>query len=438
MRGVNDVNVDIDFGKGKISANGQTIIDKPDNVRLAPINLAIPAVEIPHTVTQVCIENSNEPVIQISAQGDVKVLSRDLLDCIRAGVMGQTGLPLNSDNLSEAFGKLDAVITTTHPNVKPAGERIIAEGVPRKVASGRDATITIYANKDVNLSGSNDGSTSLGRLQSIQFANGLIVVKPDGCFLTWLKHHENGIINKDLVKGLKANLERTPNAQTGCDDPAIAMQLTADLGSDFKVNKVEQFNTALKHKGPFTVFETATKRYVISSEKDASGVCRDHLRVIDKATGKVEDFVGTITKTPEGIKIRTDDGKEHELKFSSKDGAPFVQLDDNKPELLTSAQGKNGSFYYDPEKGLWFAENANLLPLIDAFKQGIAAKVGPNGEANASAQGNVLNLQVGGKGESGFLNLPSLPQNPLVLALFIAMMVASFAWIGRRRAQKMG
>lgn len=433
LRGVNNVNVGIDFEKGKITANGKTIIDKPDNVRLAPINLAIPAVEIPHTVTESCLENSNEPVIQVSAQGDVLVLNRDLLNCIRNGVMTQTGLPLSSDNLSDAFGKLDAVITTTHPMVKPTGDRIIAEGVPRKIAEGRGATITIYANKDVNLSSSNDGQTSIGRLQSLQFANGLIVVKPNGCFLIWLKHHENGILNKDYIKGLKTSLDRSLNPETSCQEPALNFELTPDLASDFKANKVEQFNTALKHQGPFTVFETPTKRYVISSELDpVSGKCKDHLRVIDKATGKVEDYVGTITKTPDGLKITTEDGKVHDLKFSTKDGAPFVQLDGNKPELLTSAQGKNGSFYYDPEKGLWFAENANLLPLIDAFKQGIAAKVGPNGEATASAQGNVLNLQVGDKGSSNFLNLPSLPQDPLLLAVFIAMMVVSFAWARRK------
>ncbi len=432
LRGVNDINVGLDFGKGQITENGKVIVDKPDNVRLAPINLAIPAVEIPHTVTQTCLESRNEKVIEISAQGEVKVLDKDLLNCIKGGVLEQTGLPLTGDRLNEAFGKLEVVVTTTHPNVKPNNDRIIAEGIPRKVAEGRNATITIYANKDVNLSNSNDGSTSIGRLESLQFANGLIVVKPDGCFLTWLKHHEDGILSKDLVKGLKTSLDRSLNNETMCEEPAINMELVPDVGSDFKVSKVDKFNTALKHQGPFTVFETPTKRYVISAEKDDKGVCRDHLRVIDKATGKVEDYVGSITQTPEGLKIRTDDGKEHELKFSTKDGAPFVQLDNNKPELLTSAQGKNGAFYYDPEKGLWFAENANLLPLIDAFRQGIAAKVGSNGEATASAQGNVLNLQVGGKGEGSFLNLPSLPESPVVLAIFIAILMVSFAWARRK------
>lgn len=436
LKGVNDVNVGIDFATGKITANGQVIVDKPDNVRLASTNLNVPAVEIPHTVTETCLENSTERVIEINARGDVTVLNPFLLDCIKNGVLGQTGLSLDSPRLNDAFGKLEAVVTTTHPNVKAFGDKIIAEGIPRKVAVGSSATITIYANKDVNLSNSNDGQTVIGKLESIQFANGVIAVKPNGCFLTWLRHHEDGILSKDLVKGLKTKLERQFNEETQCEEPAISLEIVPDLGSDFKVAKADKFNKALKHQGPFTVFETPTKRYVVSAEKDENGECRDHLRVIDKETGKVEDFVGKITQMPDGLKIRTDDGKEHELKFSAKDGAPFVQLDANKPELLTSAQGKNGAFYYDPERGLWFAENANLLPLIEAFRQGIAAKVGPNGEVNASAQGNVLNLQVG-KEDSNFLNLASLPPNALVLAVFVVLLVLSFVWARKEKKVKL-
>ncbi|VVB99104.1 Uncharacterised protein [uncultured archaeon] len=229
-------------------------------------------------------------------------------------------------------------------------------------------------------------------------------------------------------------MDRTPNSETGCPDPALNFSVIPNLSSDFQAKKVETFNTALNHQGPFSVFETPTKRYVISSEPDpVTGECKDHLRVVDKETGKVEDYVGTITPTPEGLKITTEDGKQHEIKFSEKDGAPFVQLDGNKPELLTSAQGKNGAFYYDPEKGLWFAENANLLPLAEAFREGLAAKVGPGGDASASAQGNVLNLNVGNKDDNNLLNLPSLPENPVAVALFVAMLVVSFAFVQRRK-----
>ncbi len=432
LRGINDVNLNIDFAKGQISANGKTVVESPDNVRLASTNLGIPAIEIPNTLTETCLNAASGKAFEINAQGEVRVLNQDLLRCIKDGVVQQTGLSLDSEKLNDAFGKLRAVVTTTHPNVRAMGERIIAEGVPRKIAEGKNATITIYANKDVNLSNSNDGSTELGKLESLQFENGTIIVKPNGCFLTWLKHHEDGILSKDLVKGIKPKLERELNEQTQCEEPSLNFELIPDLASDYKTAKVDKFNKALSHQGPFTVFETPTQRFVISAEKNAQGVCEDHLRVVDKETGKVTDYVGKISQTPEGLKIRTNDGQEHDLKFTTKDGAPFVQLDQNKPELLTAAQGKNGSFYYDPDKGLWYAENAQLLPLIEAFRDGIAARVQPNGETTATASGNVLNLDLG-KEDKGFLNLPSLPESRALLALLLAVIAVSFVFIRQRK-----
>ncbi|MFH1390935.1 MAG: hypothetical protein ABIH20_01345 [Candidatus Diapherotrites archaeon] len=433
VRGTNGTNVDIDFEKGEISVDGEPIVQSEDNVRLISTNLNIPAIEIPKTITETCLENTSEVAVEINAQGEVRVLNNDLLNCIRQGVLEQTGLPMESGTmkLNDVFGPLEAVVTSTHPNVRFFDDKIIAEGIPRKVAEGKDAKLSILANKDVNISVSNDGETSLGKLESIQFANGSIVVKPNGCFLTWLKHHEDGKLSKDLVEGIDAKLNREFNEETQCEEPVVDFSLFADEASDYKTDKVDKFNQSLQHLGPFQVFETPTQRFVISAEKNESGVCEDHLRIVDKETGEVQDFVGDITPTPDGFKITTPDGTQHEISFDTKDGAPIVQLDDQKPELLTAAQGKNGSFYYDPDKGLWFAENAQLLPLIEAFREGIAAKVQPNGETTATASGNVLNVDLGAD-DSGFLNLPSLPEERILLALILGLLVATFAIVQRR------
>ncbi len=434
LRGVNDVDVEIDFEKGQILKDGEPIVQSEDNVRMASTNLGIPAVEIPHTLTEACLENTAEIAITINVKGEAFVKNPQLLNCIQAGVLEQTGLPMNSEKLNDVFGQLELISTNTHPNVRPLGDKIIAEGVPRKVADKADSSITIYANKDVNLSSSNDGSTEIGKLESMQFANGTIVVKPNGCFLVWLKHHQDGILSKEDVTGLKTSIDREQNPETNCLEPAINFELFPDFDSDLKVTRVESFNEALAFQGPFTIFETPTKRYAISSEPDpTTGECKDHLRVIDKETGEVEDYTGQIVQTPEGLKLIGDDGTEHELKFSEKDGAPFVQLDGEKPELLTAAQGKNGSFYYDPDKGLWFAENAQLLPLIEAFREGIAAKVQPNGETTATASGNVLNVELGKDEGTGFLNLPSMPEDKIMLLIILSLMVASFVVIRRKR-----
>ncbi|MCR4368660.1 MAG: hypothetical protein NUV67_02010, partial [archaeon] len=393
------------------------------------------ALEIPHTLTESCLERTGEVAIEISSDGTVNILNDELLECIRSGVLGQTGLPMETGvrSLNSVFGEFETLVTTTHPNVQIMGGKIIAEGVPRKIAEGPNEKITILANNDVNISSSNDGDTSLGQIQSIHFSNGVLILKPNGCYLAWLKHHEDGKIPKDYVQGIKTDLDRELNEQTQCEEPAIDLEVLANQNSALQVQKVGQFNDSLDHMGPFSVFETPTQRFIISSEPNDAGACEDHLRVIDKETGEVVDYTGDITQTPDGFKITTKDGEEHDVKFSTKDGAPFVQLDGQKPEVLTAAQGKNGSFYYDPDKGIWFAENAQLLPLIEAFRDGIAAKVGPGGEATATASGNVLNANFGDDEGSGFLNLPSLPENRFLLLLMLLVIVASFVAIRARK-----
>ena len=436
LRGVNDIDVGIDFEQGQITRDGVPIVQSEDNVRMASTNLSIPAVEIPHTVTQACLENTSDVAIEINASGEVFVLNEQLWSCISDGVLEQTGLPMTQGpkKLNDVFGPLELVITNTHPGIQAMGDKIIAEGVPRKVADGKDSKLFIQSNKDVNLSSSNDEETSVGKLESLQFANGVIVVKPDGCFLVWLKHHADGILSNEYVEGIKPKLEREYNPETQCVEPSINFELLADEYAPNKSFKVDTFNGALAHLGPFTIFETPTKRIAISSEFDPElGECKDHMRVIDKETGEIEEYTGAITQTPDGFKINTDDGDVHEVKFSTKDGAPFIQLDEEKPELLNAAQGKNGSFYYDPDKGLWFAENAQLLPLIEAFREGIAAKVQPNGETTATASGNVLNLNVGQGEDSSFLNLPSLPENSLLLVLMFSLLISIFVSIRRKK-----
>ncbi len=330
IRGVNDVNVGIDFGKGIITRDGETIVQNPDHVRLASTNLAIPAIEIPHTLTETCIEPTTQVAIEINAQGEAKVLNNDLLNCVRDGILEQTGLPMPSgtNKLNDVFGPLELVVTNTHPNIRPMKDRIMAEGVPRKIAEGANAKLFVLANKDVNLSSSNDGETSVGRLESLQFANGSLIVKPNGCFITWLKHHQDGVIPKDLVKGIKTTVEREFDEASQCEEPAVNFEVFGQQDSDFRRAQVDKFNQSLDHLGPFSVFETPTQRFAIFAEKDANGVCKDHLRVIDKETGKITDYTGTITQTPDGFKITADDGQQHEVKFSTKDGVPIVQFDE--------------------------------------------------------------------------------------------------------------
>jgi hypothetical protein len=421
------ISVSMDYENGTLLRDGVPLISNPDAVRLQALDSRGPFSEIPQKLTISCAVDSDEVVMEINTRGETEILSSRLLDCIKAGVLEQTGLPMESSKMLDVFGRTEGVVTTTHPNVTPMQDSIIAEGTPRKIAEGMDSKILINAKNEVRLSKSNDGVPELGKLVSIQFKNGLIVVKPDGCLLMWLKHHEAAILSQNDVGAIRTNLTHEENPETGCPEPALNFEASGIPESDFAKKKAEQFNQSLRNFGPFQIFETPSKRYVLSMGDPPE--CEEHLRIIDKETGEIQDFKGTTSQTPTGVKFTDEDGKEHTLDFTAKDGVPLLSYNDQKPETLSSMEGRNGSFWYDPKDGLWYAENGQLLPLLDAFRQGISTQVGSNGDVTSSASGNVLNLEFGEE-KPDLLNLPSLPQKPEHLILYL--LAAAFMFVAVR------
>jgi len=147
----------------------------------------------------------------------------------------------------------------------------------------------------------------------------------------------------------------------------------------------------------------------------------DYFKILDKETGETyESKIDSIKQTPTGVEIKTEDGKTHKLDFFAENGIPKIKYNDGPSETLLSAQGKNGSFYYDPDKGLWYAENGHLIPLLDAFRQqGITTQVNPDNTVSSKSGDNLLNVNIGeGQGTSPF-NLPSLPENVTLRTIFI-------------------
>ncbi len=418
--------VEIDNEKGAVSINGKEVISEADIARLSADNAAIPATEIPQNITKVTVPDSEELLMEITAAGEAVLENEQVLACIQAGVKEQTGLALPGNKISDVFGRVEVVITDSHPSIKPIADSILAEGMPRKIAEGADSKISILANKQVLLSNSNDGQPGVGKLRSVQFKNGQFVYKPEtNELLIWLRHHNDAVLRPDDAVALKANLATTKNPETECEEPAVDFKVTGNQDSELSQYRAGQFNKSLENFGPFQVFETETKRFILYMDED----CIEHLRVIDKETGQVlADYEGQVQQTPTGIEFIDKDGVSHSLDFSSKDGVPTVSYEGGPPETLRMAEGRNGSFWYDPEKGLWYAENAQLLPLLEAFKQqGISTKANDDGSVTSSAQGNVMNINLG-EGDKGFLNLPGLPEDILQLALFIASLLGAITF----------
>jgi hypothetical protein len=428
-----DANVEIDFKTGTVFVNGKPVITNPDIARLYSINTAIPAGELPNSITKVGLPTDSKAVVfQMNVKGGMLVKENSVLDCIKNGVLEQTGTPMNSNDLTEVFGPVNAIVTDSHPNIYPdlTGNRIIAEGLPRKIAQGAESRVDILANRDTQLFESLDKDPNVGKMKSIQFKNGFILFKPEtNELIVWLKHNEKAILSQNDVSGLLAKKTTSTNPETGCDEPAIDLEAKGIPDSEQSMYKVGLFNDALKKMGPFKIFDTPTKRFIFYSKLE-DGKCRDYFKVIDKETGKVlvDQPIDSIEQTPDGVRIKTADGKTHDLAFSAQNGVPMLTYN-GVTEPLRSAQGNNGAFWYDPEKGQWYAENGQLLPLLEAFKnKGLLSQANPNGTVNTVPGGNPLNINIG-QGTGGEFTLASLPENFLLLIIYLSSMAIAIVLV---------
>ncbi|MBU2100202.1 hypothetical protein KKB11_03145, partial [Candidatus Micrarchaeota archaeon] len=428
IQGTNDQNVISDNKTGQLIVDGVPVLTSEDHVRLASTNLAGPHIAYPQTLTNVRLSgDANELVfkLKVSSDGlsaDLIVESSEILDCIKDGVMKQTGLPLNSDNLSEAFGKFQEMKTDSHSSIYVQRGQIIAEGIPRKVALTNPG-LEVFGDRSVKLINSKDNDSDVGLVEAVYFENGFVLYKPEtNELIFWLKHHEQGKLEQNDVFGLDVTPKTQINPVTGCEEYVFDASVLGDPDSPAKQAKVDAFNQSLEHMEPFNVFRTDKKTYIFYEDKD----CVVRLKIIDNETGDVlyDEAVESIVPTDDGFNVKTADGQTHDFGFSTEDGRPFLDYNGVK-ELLRSIGGQNGSMWYDPEKGMWYAENAQLLPLLDLFRQqGIKTTVDDEGNVKSVPGENLMNININDKTASNPFNLPSLPENALMLSLFILGLIS--------------
>ncbi len=415
----------LDNDNGTITVDGQSVItdESADHTRLANKNLSIPAVEIPQRLNGFSLSDTNEWLLSVNIRGEAVIQDADLLDCIQAAVFAQSGVGLNSNNMSEAFGLTESIVTDAYPNIAidPLKNRIVLGGRIPQIASGPGARVDVYANRNVLVS--NASNPDAGKFQSALFENGSVIYKPEtNELLIWLRHHANAVVSDKDVQNFSGNLTTTKNSLTSCDEPAVDLSVETDPATPATKLKGDNLTAGLEKNGPFQVFETDSKRFILYS-KLVDGECKDFFKVVNKETGEVYDQeITDISQNEDGtISIKTADGQTHSLKFSDENGKPVLTYD-GQSELLRSAIGKGGSFYYDPNKGLYFAENAQLIPLNDNFKnQGVSFQANPDGTASGKAGDNVFNINTGQPSE-GIFNIPSIPETVAGALLFVLVL----------------
>ncbi len=437
-----NISVEEDYTKGTLSINGKQVLgpDKADHVRMIAQDNRIPAKVVPVTLNKVAAPNDNSIVFQLNTYGELKVLNTQVLDCIQKAVVDQTGITYTGDELTQVFGDLKAISTELYSAVvvnKTAGE-IVLEGSGARYKGTGSAKFVVDGFWDTRLEIDANQTATGGKFVGMNFENGSIVLKPStNELIIWLRQHAQSILSSKDVKGLNAKLTTVKDPESECDEPAIDLEAVPQSGDELGAKRVDNFNTSMDHLGPFTQFTTDKRIYEFYAKRDeTTGECKNYFRVRDKDTGKIltdSEIVGGITQSPDGtISFTTADGQNHTLKFDAENGVPKVSYNGGAPETLLSAQGPNGSFWYDPNKGLWYPENGLQIPLNQAFKDN-GAYFGTDANGNVTGTPtNPMTFNLGQQGSTGF-NIPSMPQTASGIILFTSAFLLVAFFLTRRK-----
>ena len=436
--------VEINYAEGTLKVNGNTVLgpDKADHTRLSTMDNKIPATVVPMTLNKVSAPMNENTVFELNTYGEVRVLNAQVLDCIQRAVKDQSGITYTGDELTQAFGKLSAINTDSYGSVFARDNSIYLEGTAARVSGSPSSKFIINGFWQTKLIDGN-ASRDSGKFVGMNFANGVIVLKPEtNELVVWLRQHKDAVLTNKDVKGLNATLSSIQDPTTGCDNPAIKLNAVPYVNDDLGAQKVTNFNTSMDLLGPFTQFTTDKRIYEFYTKKDpATGECKNYFRVRDKATGNIitdQEITSPITQAADGtISFKTADGKTQTLQFSAENGVPKLSYNGGVPETLVSAQGPKGSFWYDTATGQWYPENGLQIPSNQAFKDnGTWFAPDKNGNVVGTPE-NKMTFNLGSAGQSGF-NLPSMPESIAGIVLFILAFLAVAYTMTMGRTSKTG
>ncbi len=428
---IKDGNTEVEINKvtGIISIDGEKIIDKEDHTRMSidSGDMRIPAQVTPVTLNKALAPNTSETVFEMNTNKELFVRNKEILDCIQSAIKSQSGIEYSGDELTQVFGELTGVRTKSYGNIFVRDGEIFLEGTGPRVKGGLASKFIVNGFWETKLQDS-EKDYNAGKFVSITFKHGTIVLKEEtNQIIIWLRQHKDSVLTNKDVSGLNAKPTTIQDPNNNCPAPAIDLDAMAYPNDQFGQAKVDNFNKSMQHLGPFTQFTTDTKTFIFYAVLDPkTGECKDYFKVIDKETGKVlvdEEIVGGFAQSDDGtISFKTADGKQHAIKFDAENGVPKVSYNGQSPETLRTAQGTNGSFWYDPNTGTWYPENGMQIPLGQSFKDNGGYFSTDDGKFSGKGE-NPMTFNIGTQGTGAF-SLPSLPENKIGIILFITLFLA--------------
>jgi hypothetical protein len=401
---------------GQIIINDEVIIDNPDIVRTLIQNNIVGAMEMANSLT-IVPANGYGDYFELKPNGDILVVDPFALECLREGLEVQTGRTLISDSLVGMLGKVIEVQTLDTSQIVPQFSHFSVLG--GELERG-DLQTNLLVDNNIEVVTTNlIPKHSFDQLISITLEKGTILYDSQKKeFHVWARILAE-MLGKD-IKALRAEQTRVKNPITDCDEYAIdlsVLPVDSDVGAK---ENAEGMNQALKKAGPYQYFETNTKIFMFYSKLE-NGVCKDFMKVTDKATGKVltDAEISQFENTGDGFRIKTEDGKTHDLKFSSENGNPYLDYNGQK-DLLLMAQGREGSFYFDPNTKTWRVANSQMLPMDDKFRTDGSLTTG-----NVTTPGgNPIYINTGSQGREGSFDIPLFEKSERFLFIILSALIA--------------
>jgi hypothetical protein len=293
----------------------------------------------------------------------------------------------------------------------------------------------INGNRNSTLSPINGNKQYIGKNIAIQFEKGqLIYHGKTNSYIMWVETTYS--LHQSEIDDIDTKLKNYKNEVTGCEEIALDFKVKGEEENDEAKRKADEMNIALENVGPFQIFDTAKKTFIFYTGPPPE--CEQRIKIIDKETGKVitDQAITDIQETPNGMIITTEDGQKHNFEFSAEDGIPKLKYNDETGTLL-SAQGKNGSFWYDPSTGNWNTENGYLLPMDSRYKDGMIFQTGDDGKVRSSPSQNPMNFNFGSgaSGDGGF-NIPLTPEKVISLTLYLLFIISGFLFVYRKEIDR--
>ncbi len=394
-----DGNVLIDTLSGNMSINGATVLNDPDRIRLYSVDTQVPGILVPSMLVYTNFSGSGVALEATSASSYL-IHDPQFITCVQTyfGNLYKVFGDLLEIHTSEGVIKLgDSDITASLSSWSGKMTKVSVYGDYKVIGEGVDfvqeGNKLVWSTKDVDA----------GELLSMIFENAVVVRKGD-TLIVWVKYLGNA--PKEGVADI--------SVKAGKNGFTLSMTPRTDVPEEVK-KAVEDLSNWLQKIGEIRAIKAQNGSVALVRTPDGL-----ELRVYD-ANGSLiySELVKDMyvdPNDPSKLIIETNAGR-HELKIDlAGDGTPTVSLDGKNMGIPQVFQGENGFLWYDPTTG-WQLVNASLLPLVDAFKNGIKVSLEGGNLVGAPAGSSYVLTP---KKEKGLV-LPFL--DPLTFALLILVML---------------